>query len=85
MNTTIIIIIVILIAAIYVYTFFISRKKHKISKKNINKGNTQQYQYHLPYQHRIQPKEPPKEPERYNNYITRYNSSEDYREKIQDN
>ena len=76
MNSTLIILIIVLIVAIYVYTFFLFRKGRKKSKK---KQDT--YQSQISYQKRINPKETQENPHRYNNYVTKYNSQEDYREK----
>ncbi len=81
MNKTIIIIMVILIVAIYVYTFFIMRKRRKNEKKKPNTGNT--YHYHSPYIRRtFSFNDDSDKTTRYNNYVTKYNSQEDYRELV---
>ncbi len=79
MNNTLIVLIVILVAAIYIYTFFLLRKGRRKTKK---KQDT--YQSQISYQKRINnPKETLENTNnRYNNYVTKYNSQEDYREVI---
>ncbi len=74
--TKIIVIIAILIAAMYVYTFFITRKRRRKPKiKSTGTG------YKSPYENRFSSKAISDENNSiYNNYVTKYNSQEDYRE-----
>lgn len=79
MNKVIFLLVVFLVI-VYVYTF-IKLKKSKEKTKNINTVK----HFHDTYKHLtgVQGQASKKESNQYNNYVTKYNSTEDYREKNQ--
>lgn len=73
----IIILIIVFLTAMYLFTYL----KRKKSKKNLETMNSVE-QYHQNYtQRRVQMQKRRDAALKPNNYITKYNSSEDYREK----